>query len=80
MVDFVTVAILLSKEITPLLRIIIIVSIACLKEVWETDGKFIAIAQIEVKNICERSCRGKHKLERWFCRERNNLLLTVDKF
>lgn len=63
MVDFVTVAILLSKEITPLLRIIIIVSIACLKEVWETDGKFVVIAQVEVNKICERSCRGKHELE-----------------
>lgn len=46
-----------------MLRIIIIVNIACLKEVWETDGKFVAIAQTELKKIYERSCRGKHELE-----------------
>lgn len=47
MVDFVTVAILLSKEITPLLRIIITVNITCLLEVWDSEGKYVAIAQIQ---------------------------------
>lgn len=47
MVDFVTVAILLSKEITPLLRIIITVNIMYLLGVWEYEGKYVAIAQIQ---------------------------------
>lgn len=46
MVDFVTVAILLSKETTTLLRIIITVNIMCLLEVWESEGKYVAIAQM----------------------------------
>lgn len=47
MVDFVTVAILLSKEITPLLRIIITVNIMSLLEVWDSEGIYVAIAQIQ---------------------------------
>lgn len=46
LVDFITVAILLSKEIAALLSVIIIVSIACLLEVWVTKGKYAVIAQI----------------------------------
>lgn len=44
LVDCVTAAILLSKEIAPLLGVIIIVN--CRVEVWEIEGKYAAIAHI----------------------------------
>lgn len=46
LVDCVTATILLSEEIAPLLGVILIVNIACRVEVWEVEGKYVAIAHV----------------------------------
>lgn len=46
LIDFVSIAILFSSEITPLLSIIVIINIAYQLEVWEIEGKYAAVAHI----------------------------------